>query len=384
MILSNLKTYVLADIAAGNAIELISPSGRGKSDFSWELYKDLCEMHPNKSIGFVDMFLATQTPPDLIGYQFKGTSEYEGRTFARSEPSIPLWMQTKFVRLPGEPIKEECRPAWACDMMVVVLDEYGQGEADVKRCSAQLFLKGEIGPWRLPHGSVRIACSNKAGGRYGVTKDFDFVINRKSTYNLTDDVVGWLNWADQGYSHEGQQWGVMPVTKAFAKQNPNVLFETEPKDQGPWCTPRSLCATDRFLQMVEKHTGKIDPSNSAVGEGVSAKIGVPASGAFMGWLQFRLELPQYEEVIAAPADTPVPGKPDLQLLMAYELASRTQKEDLPKVIAYVGRMPKDMSVTYIKALIGRQKEMIVEPALGAWAAKNATLLAVVQTLSAKK
>lgn len=381
MILSQLEKYVLADVEAGNAIELISSSGRGKSDFTWNLFTKLTELHSDKIIGFVDMFLATYTPPDLIGYQFKGEAQYEGIKFARSEPSIPLWMQTKFVHIPGEGIKEQTRPAWGTDIMVVVLDEYGQGEADVKRSSAQLFLKGEIGPWKLPHGSVRIACSNK-GPRYGVTKDFDFVINRKSTYHITDDIMSWLNWADKGYDHEGKRWSVMPVTKAFAKQNPNVIFETEPKEQGPWCTPRSLCATDRFLQVIERATGKINVNDTAVSEGVAAKIGVPSAAAYMGWLQFRLELPQYEEVVAAPADTPVPGKPDLQLLMAYELASRSLQPDLPKVVAYMQRLPKDMAVTYIVALIRRDKQMITDPAIGAWCAKNATLLAAVQTLSA--
>lgn len=384
MILSQLEKYVLADIEAGNAIELISPSGRGKSDFTWNLFKRMVELHPDKTIGWVDMFLATYTPPDMVGYQFKGEGEYDGIKFARSEPSIPLWMQTKWVYVPGIGIKEECRPAWGVDIMIVVLDEYGQGEADVKRASAQLLLKGEVGPWRLPSGNgkfnVRIACSNE-GSRYGVTKDFDFVINRKSTYPITDDVTGWLEWADKGYEQDGKHWSVMPVTRAFAKQNPAVLFEKEPEKQGPWCTPRSLCATDRFLQVLERSTGKIDPNDHGITEGVSAKIGMPAAGTFMGWLQFRLELPQYEEVIAAPGDTPVPTKPDMQLLMSYELAARTQEEHLTQVIAYMGRMPKDMSVGFALALTRRVPSFVVAPPMVAWCAKNATLMAAMHTLS---
>lgn len=380
MIMKQLRKHVLADVAAGNAVELISSSGRGKSDFCWSLFEHACKSYPNMTVGYTDLFLATQTPPDLIGYQFKGSAEYAGVHYARSEASIPLWMQTKFVRTPGHEIKKQVMPAWGCDLMVLILDEYGQGEADVKRASAQLFLKGELGPWALPPFSYRIACSNK-GARYGVTKDFDFVINRKSTYKITDDYDSWADWADRGYSHEGIKWEIMPVTRAFAKQNPTVLFEDEPKEQGPWCTPRSLCATDRYLQVIERVNGRIDTKDPAVQEGVAAKIGVPAAGQYMGFLQFRIELPQYEEVIADPDKTPVPGKPDMQMLMAYELASRTQKPHLAEVIKYVQRMPKDLAITYVSSLIRRDATFIVEPAMAAWSNKNAPLLAMIMSLS---
>lgn len=365
MILSKMMPYMMADIEAGNSILLRSASGRGKSEFVKSLFKRLKEAGGNW--GYQSLFLATQTPPDLIGYQFKGEAEYGGKTYTRSEASLPLWM-----------VSTEGKPAWAYDRFFLFLDEYGQGEPDVKRASAELLLSGSIGPHALPPFSVRIAATNR-GARYGVTKDFDFVINRRSEYDVQDDLDSWLRWAAQPYQHENKLWTVMPVTKAFAAQNPQVLFEEEPKVQGPWCTPRSLCGSDRFLQMIEQGMGRLDPNDTAVGEGVAAKIGVPAAGALMGWLKFRLELPQYDEVVADPTGTPVPEKPDMKMLMAYELAARTQKDGLPAVVAYMQRMPKDLAITYVVALIRREKSMLVEPALQSWTSKNATLLALVQS-----
>lgn len=370
MILSNLQKYVMADIEAGNSVLLRSDSGRGKSDFCDTLYEHLKEKS-GQSIGFQSLFLATQTPPDLIGYQFKGEREHEGRPYAVSEASMPLWMQST-----------EGKPAWAYDRFFLVLDEYGQGEADVKRASAELLLKGRIGPWALPPYSIRIACTNQ-GTRYGVTKDFDFVINRRSEYNLMDDMESWLDWADKSYKIEGKTWAVTPLIKAFAKQNPTILFEAMPEQQRPWCTPRSLVSVDRFLQMVEKIEGKIDTTSTAIAEGIAAKIGVPAAGHLMGWLVFRVELPQYEQVVADPAGTPIPNKPDQKMLMAYELASRAKKDDVAAVIAYMERpeMGKDMSVSFIVSLCRRDKTMVVHPAVSAWTGRNSTLMSVVQALS---
>lgn len=369
MILSQLSKYVMADIEAGNSVLLRSDSGRGKSDFCDQLFDTLKEKS-GLNIGFQTLFLATQCPPDLIGYIFKGErAKDNGDKYAVSEASLPLWMQST-----------EGKPAWEYDRFFLVLDEYGQGEVDVKRASAELLLKGKVGPWALPPYSIRIACTNQ-GARYGVTKDFDFVINRRSEYNLMDDLESWMTWADKPYKIEGKSWSVSPLMKAFAKTNPELLFEPMPDTQRPWCTPRSLCSVDRFLQMVEKIDGKVDPQNTALGEGIAAKVGVPVAGHLMSWLIFRVELPQYEEVVADPANTRMPNKPDQKMLMCYELAARTKKEHLPSVVAYIQRMEKDLAVAYVTSLCRRDKSMILEPAVSAWTAKNSTLMSVVTSLS---
>lgn len=382
MILSKLRKHVLADIEAGNAIELISSSGRGKSEWTWQLFEHLCEVWPDMTLGYTDLFLATQTPPDLIGYQFKGEATFGGRAYTRSEASLPLWMQTKFVRMAGEgkKIQKLSIPAWGVDRMFIFLDEYGQGEVDVKRSSAQLFLKGEIGPWQAPEGSIRIAASNE-GARYGVTKDLDFVINRKSTYRITDDVDTWLLWADKPYLHEGKTWTVQPFMKAFAKTNQHILFEPEPKQQGPWCTPRSFCATDRYLQIMERVNGKIDPDDFELKAGMTAKIGDPAASALQGFLTYRLAMPQFEEVIADPEKCPLPDKPDKMMIMAYELAARSRPEHLERALTYMKRrgMPQDLGVTFVTSLVRRDKMMMKEKPVREWLTKNATMLAFLQS-----
>lgn len=368
MIMKDLTTHCLADIEAGNSILLRSSSGRGKSEFSEQLF-NLLQTSSGLNWGYQEMFLATQTPPDLIGYQFKGEGEYAGKKYTRTDASLPLWMQSK-----------EGKPAWAYDRFFLVLDEYGQGEADVKRASAQLFLKGEIGPWVLPQGSVRIACTN-FGARYGVTKDFDFVINRQSRYDVTDDLTSWLEWATKPYTHQGKTWTVQPVTLAFATTNPQILFEKEPAEQGPWCTPRSLCAADRYVQVMKKITGKVDPASPGLAEGIAAKIGVPAAGAYIGHLQFMLDLPPYDVVVADPDGAPLPTKPDMQMLMSYQMASLVKKGDIAAVVHYMQRLPKDLSITFIRSFIARDKSAILDPAIIKWVGRNATLLSILESAS---
>ena len=111
-------------------------------------------------------------------------------------------------------------------------------------------------------------------------------------------------------------------------------------------------------------------------------IGMGATSSLMAHLQFKLELPQYEDVVKDPAGTPVPKKADLLMLMAYELAGRTQVADLAAVLQYVQRLPQDMCVTFVQALLRRDyKNIINNPVMQAWVHKNASLISIIEALA---
>jgi hypothetical protein len=377
MNLRQARAEVMAAAEAGNAVMMQSPSGIGKSDLARQVFHRLVNQDPKVSWGFNTIFAATQTPPDLIGFQFKGQREFpqpDGttRTVTVTDPSVPLWM-----------LSHEGKPAWMYDKFFLLIDEYGQGEADVKRAIAEIFLNGGTSPWYLPTGSVRLACTNQ-GARYGVTKDFDFCIARRTLINIHGDAEVWLSdFADKPYLYQGKQWQVMPVVKAWAAAHPEVLFESEPPQQGPWCNPRALCAADRYLQVKQQmNGGNLDPNDAVMMEMLAGTIGMPATQSLVQHLQFRLELPSYDEVIADPKGIPVPTKPDLQMLMTYELANWAQVKDLAEVLTYVQRLPKDMAVTFISSLLRRDyNQFINEPAMKGWINKNAALVSIIAALS---
>lgn len=375
------RRETLALIEAGNAVIWQSGSGLGKSQVSYSIFEELRDRDAPKGIswGFGTIFAATQTPPDLIGYQFKGEREYEmgkddtGAPILKkvtvTDPSVPLWM-----------ISTEGKPAFMYDRFFLLIDEYGQGEADVKRAIAEIFLNGGTAPWYLPPGSVRIACTNQ-GARYGVSKDFDFAIARRCLLNIEGDVEVTLRHLDKPYHHQGRVWQTMPVTKAWAQANPTVLFEPEPKEQGPWCNPRQLCAVDRYLQVKWNMQGNQDVEPESM-SAIAGMIGMPAAQSLLSHLEFLTQLPSYQDVVSDPMGTEVPTRADLQMLMAYQMAGLTQVQDLAPCIQYVQRLPKDMGVTYISSLLRRDyKGIINQPAMQAWISKNAALVSIISSLS---
>jgi hypothetical protein len=395
MNLRDARKELLCATAAGNAVLMVSSSGIGKSQLQLAVFSEIKARDAARGLrwGLGTVFAATQTPPDLIGYQFKGERDFAvklgvdntGKDVIKTsrvtvtDPSVPLWMiSVPHGDDPGG------MPAFMYDRFYLIIEEYGQGEADVKRAMAEIFLNGGTAPWYLPAGSIRVASSN-SGQRYGVTKDFDFCISRRTQININGDVDVWLeDFADKPYVYQGRVWQTLPVVKAWAKQNPQVLFEEEPKEQGPWCNPRTLCAFDRYLQAkMEINGDTVIPQDPITQEHGAGTIGMPAMQSLDQHLTFRLQLPAYDDVIKDPTGTPVPQKADMQMLMAYEMANNVQTQHLTECLTYIQRIPaKDMHVTFVLALLRRDyRNVINSPAMQGWINKNAALLSIIQSLA---
>jgi hypothetical protein len=355
---TDLREHCVDLIDAGISVQLRSAPGRGKSEFVEELVKHL-SARDGEEWGFSVAFLATYTPPDLVGYQFKGELEYDGRHVTVTDPSMPLWMITR-----------QGKPTWAYKRGIVFLDEYGQGEADVKRASAELLLNKRIGKWQLGEGWGVIAASNRTSDRSGVTKEFDFVINRRAEIEITDDIAAWEDWA--------VQHGVMPLTVAFAHQNPHIVFsDGVPDKQGPWCTPRSLVMVDRLLRAKAARNGGSVPDDPPTQEAVRGIMGEGEAAQYFAFVRLEREMPKYEKIVAEPLKVKVPEKPDAQMLVCYNLAHRVNKDDAPNVVKYVERMPKEFAVTFAQAACKRDITLVTTPAFVKWSIENASLMAAI-------
>jgi hypothetical protein len=349
-------------VDAGISLEVKSPPGRGKSEFFEELIKKL-SLRDGFQWGYAPMFLATQTPPDLIGYQFKGERPWgkNGAPIAVTEPTLPLWMMT-----------HDGKPLWAFKRGLVVLEEYGQGESDVKRASAQLLLKGEIGPWRVPNfgqdGWGVVACSNRFGiDRSGVTKDFDFVINRRMEVHLRDDAPTWETWAN---THE-----VDPIIISFAMQYPHLVWNKDvPEKQGPWCTPRSLVMADKFLRTRARRSGGTIPDDPTTMISVAGLIGQGTMATLFTHIKLERELPSLLAVTTNPEGTPVPNKADLRMLLVYSFGHKVNKDNIKPLLTYITRMGKEFTMAFLRTAIIRDSSLLMTPTISQWSKQNAQLI----------
>lgn len=340
---------------SGISLELMSSPGLGKSEFVEQLRASMSK-RDGFEWGFATMFLATMTPSDLLGYMVPEKRAISGREFSVSAFTMPPWMLTR----DGVPVTEYKRG-------ILFLDEFGQGEADVKRASAELLLNRRLGPWQLPDGWSVIAASNRSQDRSGVTKSFDFVINRRLQVEVTPDVNAWEAWANKH--------GVEPLFVAFAVSNPQIVFEGKvPDKQGPWCTPRSLVMLSRLLRSITP-TGNI-PTDAVTLETASGMIGEAAAHQLIAFVKLGHELPSFKDIIADPDNAPLPKAPDARMLSIYELSSRVDAKTAKPVLTYVDRFPKEFAATFAKSTCQRIPELIMTDAFSNWATKNATIVSM--------
>jgi hypothetical protein len=169
----------------------------------------------------------------------------------------------------------------------------------------------------------------------------------------------------------------MPLTIAFANQNPHIVFsDTVPDKQGPWCTPRSLVMADRILSRMTAD-GAL-PDSSEAGELINGVIGAAASAQYFSFVALEREMPKFEDIIAKPSSVRVPERPDAQMLVCYNLAHRVDETTVAPVIEYMDRFPKEFGVTFVKAATQRNYKLIASPPFRKWCSDNSALMAAVR------
>lgn len=361
----DVRQAVLDNIEARISTHLRSPPGMGKSDFVEDLIKYLNKRDGEDTWGLATCFLATFTPTDLLGYMVPTKiTNPDGSQGLASVFTTPSWMMTA----PTEKYPHG-RHINTFKRGIVFLDEWSQADGDTKKAAAQLKLKGEVGPHRLHKGISVISAGNRKEDRSGVTKDFDFVINREDEINIHPDFASWEHWATDH--------GIMPLTIAFAQQNPQIVFaEGVPADQGPWTTPRSLCMADRLMQIKAKRNNGVLPNDATTAEQLQGIMGTGAA-QYTAFIKLELEMPKYEEIVANPSKVKVPSKPDAQMLVCYSLAHQIKTKDASAVVEYMERMPKEFAVTFATTACKKQPMLVAEPAFDKWARQNSSLMAAI-------
>lgn len=340
---------------SGVSIELISAPGRGKSEFVKQTV-DVMTARDKEEWGYSELFLATQTPPDLIGYMFKGELQLDnGQRISITDPTMPPWMVTV-----------QGKPVWEYKRGVLHLEEFGQGQPDCKASAAELLLNKRLGKWHLPEGWSVIATSNRTSDRSGVTKSLDFLTNRRIEYHISDDIASWENWAWQAK--------IEPLFISFAAGNPQVVFtDGVPEKQGPWCTPRSLVLLSRILEQFKDADDRIPTKDWAV-ETAAGMIGQAAAASLFAHVRLGHEMPDFDEIIKQPKKAKAPQKADAAMLVTYNLAARVDDKTIASCIEYMERLPKEFAVIFAKGACNRLPTIVMSDPMQKWIAANSSLM----------
>ena len=358
------KQSMALNFAAGVPLKLMGAPGIGKSELAeWyaqlmnEKYKD------DGGYGYFELNAATANLADVIGFLLphdETVTDFEGNTytFKAGSYSYPFFMRDKFTG----------RPASTYKRGMFVVEEYGQAQSDLKRALAGIIRQRRNGEHRFPELTDVLLLSNRPSDRSGVSKDFDFVINRLNQMEVIADFNGWVIWA---HDHD-----ITPMSIAFAERNQKDVFANQiPEKQGPWLTPSSLASADNLIKAAETMHMHLD--DDLLRQNLGGTIGEGNAHRYIAFAKLKDHLPSFASIVNDPVGTPVPTSPDQQMFLIFDLATRATVENCKQVIRYVNRMPTDFSVAFYRAAAQKTPKLISTREFGDWAVANQQLIAAV-------
>lgn len=355
-----LKTFFNRSVGfykSGKCVYLKSGPGRGKTTTVLASV-DHIATSLGKNLGVVVVSGPLLTPADAVGYLVPVTKP-DGRV--ESHYTDPFWWRTE----DGKRLEEY-------DGGIIFVDEADKMDVDVKKVIGEMALSGRCGPHKLPKGWVVWMAGNRAGDRSGSTKELDHLINRRFEIDVTDDLEGWKDWAVKNNVHY--------TIVAFAENNAHIVFPQElPKEQGPFCTPRSLVATAELLATFAGSNGELPVDDDAV-EMAAAGIGSAAAAQLFATIKLDNELPKIEAILGNPSAAKLPSAPDAQMLTCYKLAQLADDKTLDPFITYIERLPADFGVTFAKSLCTRNPMFVAKPPMLAWSKRNSGIMAMMSTI----
>ena len=259
---------------------------------------------------------------------------------------------------------------------ILLIDEYDKLGLDEKKIVGEAALSKMLGNHRLPNGWVVMFAGNLMTDRSGSTRDLDHMIMRRITLDLQDDVECTVEYY--------RSINVLPEVIQFAEENPQLLFEPQPEDQRPCCSPRTLHQADIHLRslMMVFDTKEI-PTDPLTQEEISGGIGKPACAQLVKTIRLGQELKPYEEYINSPRTVTLPSKPDAQRLLSYKIAARVSVKDAQAALSFMSRMPEEHQVMFVRMAVQRNYQLAFQPNFAEWCAKKTALIAVLNRYKAE-
>lgn len=380
VMLATHKAALMTGTRAGS-IELIGTPGCAKSE-GGEQYAAQMARDINQPVGLLVCMIASYASVDARGFMIP-VKDPDGGIRPMTVFSVPPWMPTRANCDVFMPDGRHFRAPLSADMVVpdvgvLYLDEWGQGEDDVKKSLAEVMYKGGLGNDRLPAPGWRvIAASNNMGDRAGVVRPMTHITNRRMELHVEGQYPVWEDWCNALPAHLRPHH----YTISFAHQNPNLVFrENVPPGNDPFCTPRSLVAMDRDLRAlrtdedIERDRLPVDFIAREVARG---HIGPGESAQFMTHLKYADEIPMITDIERDPMRAKLPKAPDAQMVCAFMLGNHVTEGNAAKIMKYMGRMDVEHQALAMKQ-VSRQQEraqfMMNIPECAEWFITNKDLL----------
>ncbi len=342
---------------SGTAVHLVGPPGIGKSDVVKNELKAAMEKHLGKEIGYCCLIVPTIDAPDLRGFLIPTKDEHGKPTSFFTRPAV----------MPSEEYLKQFPEG------LMLLDECNQADQLTQKALAPVKLEKRFGEHYLAPGWRVISASNRQEDGSGVGKALKHLVNRERTLQIQSNVTAWAIWAEAR--------GVHPMLIAFAKAFPGVVFRDKvPKEDGPYCTPRSFMSAAKLMALVagtdkDGNQNMRIPNDGLVMQLVGGDIGDQAAAELFAYLKVADDLPTVEEILQGPTTCKCPKELSAAYAAVQMCVHFASPSNIDKLWTFAERMPKELQVSTCRSLVERGGGVLLNsPALNKWIMANKTLI----------
>jgi len=339
-------------------VHMLGAPGIGKSSLSKQVADILGEKY-GEPFGYVDVVMPTIDAPDIRGFLVPTKDEHGNATsYYTKSPIIQQIEDTGLER------------------GVLMLDEFAQAEMLTAKAAAQIILDHKIGEHDIPEGWWVMMASNRSKDKAGANRMLSHIVNRVITVNVDSDIESWSVWANNQ--------GVHPMTMAFAKARPGIIFtdEVPANADSPYATPRSY--TRAMTYLTRKAGTDLDgnlnmslPSDPISNEVVSGYIGSGAASELFAFLKVADIIPTIEEMLADPERCKLPdgSRLDGAFAVSSMISHYANATNVDKLWIVCERLPVELqtstALTMLKSTGGK---LMNSKALSDWISRNRTLI----------
>lgn len=289
---------------------------------------------------------------------------------------------------------------------IYLLDEFMQGDPDVRKVFAPFLDERRLGVHELPPTFKVIAASNRAEDKSGVGKGLAFVTSRTCDVAVEHDTEGLQRYftrtpGSDSFSGEpvlpmrlpqfDDQGFFMPrpahpVVHAFIEQNADIFKAGVPEDpNAPSLNGRTMEAVANLFDIMmcyEEDSGEVgiittsdDPLRCRLFTAFAAGlIGSDNAVQFMATVELFGEVPRLSEIVAEPRKATVSDKKDAQLIAAYVCADGMTLKNGNAIVEYAQRLnPAFLGNVIVKA-VSRNAELMGVGAVATYFAKHPTAI----------
>ena len=234
--------------------------------------------------------------------------------------------------------------------IILMVDEFGKAERDIKNSLLRILLERKIGSYTLHPDSIVFATTNLGAENVGDmlpahARNRLILLRLKKPNNME-----WL----QDFAIPN---GLDPVLCGWAKDNPQLFHDFQdipnPEDnpyvfhpQAPsseqFVTGRSLhCVSDIMLQ--REHLGDNLLTASLIGA-----IGSRGAMDLMAYIKIGDQLPSLESIKADPINAKVPTAPAAVCMVVYKAAQTMSREWIEAWMTYMVRLDKEAQGLFVQ------------------------------------